>query len=193
MVSIEVMNPLFVAAKEISGFMAARQWRHCIIGGLAVQRWGEPRLTRDVDLTLLTGVGREESFVRPLLERFPGRLPDALEFALNNRVLLIRASNGKDVDISLGALEFEIDMLDRATEFEFAPDCILPVCSAEDLFIMKAFAARPQDWLDAESIAVRQQSRLDATCILKNLSVLADLKESPDILKRARSILESTP
>ena len=86
--------------------MAARGWEHCIIGGLAVQRWGEPRLTRDVDLTLLTGIGREEAFVRPLLQHFSGRLPDALAFALDNRVLLIRASNGKDIDISLGALEF---------------------------------------------------------------------------------------
>jgi hypothetical protein len=32
---------------------------------------------------------------------------------------------------------------------EFAPDIILPTCSAEDLFVMKAFASRPQDWIDA--------------------------------------------
>ncbi|MDA0323617.1 MAG: hypothetical protein O2923_13010 [Verrucomicrobia bacterium] len=169
--------------------MAAREWEHCIIGGLAVQRWGEPRLTRDVDLTLLTGIGEEEAFVRPLLEHFAGRLPDALAFALANRVLLIRASNHKDVDISLGALEFEIDMLERTTPFEFAPGCVLPVCSAEDLFVMKAFAARAQDWLDAEGVAVRQGTRLDTVYILKHLSLLSELKEAPEILDRARRIL----
>ena len=187
------MNPLFAAAKEMSEFMAARDWKHCIIGGLAVQCWGQPRLTRDVDLALLTGVGNEESFVRPFPQQFAGRLPDTLEFAIDNRVLLIRASNGKDIDISLGALEFEIDMLERAAVFEFAPDCVLPVCSAEDLFVMKAFAARPQDWLDAESIAVRQQARLDATYILGHLTLLAELKEAPEILERARHILGATP
>ena len=30
------------------------------MGGVALQRWGEPRLTQDVDLTLLTGFGDEE-------------------------------------------------------------------------------------------------------------------------------------
>ena len=180
---------MFEAAKEVSGFMASQDWEHCIIGGLAVQRWGEPRLTRDVDLTLLTGIGEEETFVRPILERFAGRLPDALSFALDKRVLLIYAANGTDIDISLGALDFEIDMLERATSFEFAPDCILPVCSAEDLFIMKAFAARPRDWLDAESIAARQRGRLDAAYVVRHISILAELKEASEILERARDIL----
>jgi hypothetical protein len=137
----------------------------------------------------LTGVGNEGDFVRPLLDHFAGRLPDAADFALRNRVLLIRASNGKDVDISLGALDFEIDMIERATAFEFAPDCVLPTCSAEDLFVMKAFAARTQDWIDAESIAIRQHSRLDQSYIFKHLSVLTELKETPEILDCARRIL----
>jgi len=49
------MNALFIAAKEVADFMKARRWKFCVIGGLAVQRWGEPRLTQDADLTLLTG------------------------------------------------------------------------------------------------------------------------------------------
>ena len=36
-------------------------------GGYTVQRWGEPRLTQDVDITLLTGFGGEESYVDALL------------------------------------------------------------------------------------------------------------------------------
>src|SRR2546422_11430062 len=47
-----------------------------------LQAWSEARLTRDVDMTLLTGFGNEEQFIRPLLERYPGRVPDAAEFAL---------------------------------------------------------------------------------------------------------------
>jgi hypothetical protein len=41
-----------------------------IIGGLAVQRWGEPRQPRDVDVALLTGFGDEASFVDHLLEHY---------------------------------------------------------------------------------------------------------------------------
>ena len=45
------------AAEEIQAFCQLRGWPFCFIGGVAVQRWAEPRLTQDVDLTLLTGFG----------------------------------------------------------------------------------------------------------------------------------------
>jgi hypothetical protein len=184
------MNAIFTAAKEVCDFMKARRWKFCVIGGLAVQRWGEPRLTRDADLTLLTGFGEEETFADVLLERFPGRRPDARAFALVNRVLLLRASNGKDVDVSFGALDFEVSMLKRATPFEFDAGIVLPTCSAEDLFVMKAFAAREQDWLDARGIAVKQGRKLNRTYILKHLANLCELKETPEIVTQARRILE---
>lgn len=41
------MNEILSAAKELGDFMRQRQWEYCIIGGLAVIRWGEPRLTQD--------------------------------------------------------------------------------------------------------------------------------------------------
>lgn len=47
------MNPIFAAALEVQAFCRERGWRFCFIGGLTVQRWGEPRLTQDVDMTLL--------------------------------------------------------------------------------------------------------------------------------------------
>jgi hypothetical protein len=57
------MKDLFIVAREVQTFLDARKWRSCVIGGIAVQRWGEPRLTRDVDVTLLTGIGGEVPFV----------------------------------------------------------------------------------------------------------------------------------
>lgn len=183
------MNALFEAAKEVCDFMAARHWQYCLIGGLAVQRWGEARSTQDADLTLLTGFGEEERYASTLLARFKGRIANALAFSLANRVLLIHASNGKDVDIAFGALGFEIDMIERATPFEYAPGVILPTCSAEDLFVMKAFAARPQDWLDAKGIAIRQGATLNQPYLLRHLSELAALKEAPEIVDQARDIL----
>ena len=62
------MNPIFAAAREIQDFCRGRGWRSCVIGGLAVQRWGEPRLTRDVDVTLLTGFGAGFSWGAALAE-----------------------------------------------------------------------------------------------------------------------------
>jgi hypothetical protein len=179
-----------VAAKEVCDFMKARGWKFCVIGGLAIQRWGEPRLTRDADLTLLTGFGDEELFADALLKHFQGRRPDAREFALVNRVLLLRASNGKDVDVSFGALDFEVSMLKRATPFEFDAGFILPTCSPEDLFVMKAFASRSHDWQDARGIAVKQGRKLNKAYILRHLTALCELKETPEIVEEARRILE---
>ena len=47
------MNELIRVAADVQGFCESRRWRFCFIGGLALQRWGEPRETVDVDLTLL--------------------------------------------------------------------------------------------------------------------------------------------
>ena len=49
------MNPILETALEVQLFCRSRRWRFCFIGAIAVQRWGEPRLTQDVDLTVLSG------------------------------------------------------------------------------------------------------------------------------------------
>lgn len=52
------MNGLFEAAGEVGAFLTERAWEYCIIGGLAVARWGEPRATLGADMTLLTAWGQ---------------------------------------------------------------------------------------------------------------------------------------
>ena len=182
------MNELFNAAKEVADFMTERRWKFCVIGGLAVQRWGEPRATLDADMTLLVELGNEELYVSALLAAFQSRIPDALQFALTRRILLLKTSNGKAVDISLGALSFEEAMVRHAVQQEFTPGLIMPCCTAEDLFVMKAFASRAKDWIDVENIAIRQ-THLNKRYIIKQLGVLCELKETPEILERARRVL----
>jgi hypothetical protein len=182
------MNALFAAAKEVCDFMTARRWEYCIIGGLAVQRRGELRTTLNADLTLFTGFGEEEKYVDALLGCFAARTPEARDLALSRRVLLVRAANGKDVDIALGGFSFERDMIRRATPFEFAAGGVLPTCSADDLFVMKVFAARGKDLHDAETIAIRQ--KLDRAYISRQLKPLCELKEAPELVQQARRILE---
>ncbi len=91
------MNPIFGAALELQTFCTEQGWRFCFIGAVAVQRWGEQRLTLDVDLTLLTGFGDEARFVDRLLETFSGRRADARDFALRHRVLLTFEAEAEDV------------------------------------------------------------------------------------------------
>jgi hypothetical protein len=168
---------VMTAAAEVQAFCQSRGWRFCFIGGVAVQRWGTPRFTQDVDLTLLTGLGSEEKFIDALLGQFPGRLPEARTFALEHRVLLARTANGIDLDFALGAFPFDEASVARATSWKISDRIALTTCSAEDLVIHKAFAARDRDWGDAESVLVRQHGRLDLALIRKELPPLLALKD----------------
>ena len=68
------MRDLFLLASDVQLFCRDRGWRFCFIGGLALQRWGEPRLTADVDLTILTGVGPEAAYIDELCRTYSGSL-----------------------------------------------------------------------------------------------------------------------
>jgi hypothetical protein len=170
------------AAAELQALCESEGWRFCFIGGLALQRWGEPRETIDVDLTLLTGFGGEEPFVRKLLEHFEGRIAAAAEFALTRRVLLARTRSGVGLDIALGGLPFEESAVARSSLFAYPPQVMLRTCAAEDLVVMKAFAARARDWLDVEGIITRQTGKLAWTYIRRQLQPLAELKGAPGIM-----------
>ncbi len=173
---------LLGVAFELQEFCDAQGWKSCFIGGVAVQRWGQPRVTRDVDITLLTGFGSEKPFVDKLLSHYRGRQQDAAEFARRARVLLLASSSGIGIDVSLGALPFEQLVVSRATTYSFASGVDLRTCSAEDLMVMKLFASRAIDIRDAEGIAVRHSRTLDWQYIEEQLVPLAEAKEDPEIL-----------
>lgn len=178
------MKPLFAAAREMQDFLERAGDRFCFIGGLALQRWGEPRFTRDVDLTLLCPLGSEAGTIDRILAGFAARIAEAREFALRNRVILIRNSHGIPIDIALGALPFEERCVERSSEFDFHDAVLLRVCSAEDLVVLKTFAGRARDWLDIESVLVRQRRVLRWTLVLEELQPLLALREAPESLDR---------
>ncbi len=186
------MNPIFSAAMDVQAFCAARNFRFCFIGGLALQRWGEPRLTQDVDLTVLTGFGYESRYIDEFLSVFAPRIPDAREFALRNRVLLLVGKNTIPLDVALGAMPFEERSVNRASSFHVTESVALQTCSAEDLIVFKAFAGRPQDWIDIEGIARRQSQRLNVEMIWQELIPLLGLKEDEEAAPRLRQLLKPT-
>jgi hypothetical protein len=63
------------------------------------------------------------------------------------------------VDIALGALAFEADMIERAVEVDFEPVVGLRICTAEDLLLLKAFADRPRDQAHVLSIGGQAEPR----------------------------------
>ncbi len=182
------MNPLFAAAIDVEQFCVGRGWQFCFIGALAVIRWGEPRLTHDVNLTLLTGFGHEERYVDALLARFPARRDDARQFAVRYRVVLLE-TNTVPIDVALGAMPFEERAVARATPWVLAEGATILTCSAEDLIVFKVFAGRDQDWLDIDGVTLRQRGRLDTALILDELGPLLDLKGTLEDLERVERLL----
>jgi len=177
-------NRLIEAAREIQEFCKDRRWRFCFIGGIAVQRWGEARLTRDADLTVFTGIGDEPRYVEELLARFESRVGEGRDFALRHRVLLLRASNGVALDVSLGALPFEEKAVAGARDEEIVPGVRLQLAGPGALVVFKAFADRPQDWLDIEGIVVKSGALIDWKEVRGDLAHLLEFKGDASALER---------
>lgn len=187
------MKNLVRTAKAIQDVLERHELEYCIIGGLAVNLWGERRLTDDVDLSVLTGFGGETKVLDILLDNFAPRRPDARDFALVSRVVLLKSDQGIEIDVSLGALDFEYSAARRAKYYDYGSSIQLRVISAEDLLVMKAFAGRGKDWVDVDGIIAKNKTSLDWSYIETQLKPLLELKEEPEIwdqLLKARSRIE---
>ena len=185
------MTTLFQTAQRIQDFIISRHWKFCFIGGIALQRWGETRLTRDVDISLLTGFQDEIKYINAFDDFLLPRIENHKEFALENRVILLKTESGIGIDITLAGIPFEEEIMQRATYFQFLDDVTLLTCSAEDLIVMKAFASRDKDWGDIQSILVRQQKQLNWPIIIENLEPLAQVKNLPDMMNRLDRLKKS--
>lgn len=137
-----------------------------------------------MDLTLLCPFGSEGAAADRLLTKFKPRDEGARALALQRRVLLLWSAGGIGVDVAFGGLPFEERCVGRASDWELTPGIVLHTCSAEDLVILKAFAGRPRDWIDIESVLVRQRRILDWRLILRELKPLLEIREAPESLEQ---------
>ena len=184
------MNDILCAAVEVCKCLRAVGHPFCLIGGIALQRWGEPRMTVDVDATVLSEFGNEGHVVRQLLKTLRPRIADVVAFSEANRIVLLKTSDNIGVDISLGALPYEKEMIDRSSDWHVTEHGTIVTCSPEDLVILKAFAARPQDWIDVEGVIIRQGARLNRSLVLEELTPLVELKEEPEILDQLQALFD---
>jgi predicted nucleotidyltransferase len=173
-------------AAELQRFLEGQSWTFAFIGGIANLAWGEVRTTRDVDISLFTSFDQEELFVLPLLEEYKSRVPDPVDFAKRNRVLLLQDPHGIGIDIALAGFPFEMAALNRSKSVDFGHGVTLRVVSAEDLIVMKAFAGREQDWADVTGI-VKRQSELDWAYIEPQIIALAEAIDDSGLLARLQA------
>ena len=92
------------------------------------------------------------------------------------------------MDVAFGGLPFEERCVNRASDWELAPGIVLHTCSAEDLVILKAFAGRPRDWIDIETVLVRQRRSLDWRLIIRELKPLLEIREAPESLAQLQQL-----
>jgi hypothetical protein len=84
-------------------------------------------------------------------------------------------------------------VVDRSSVFVFPLDEPLRTYSAEDLLVLKAFAAREKDWVDVEGVIIHQAGGIDWPYVHAQLRPLVELKQEPEILdelERRRAKLE---
>ena len=174
--------PIFGVAAKVQATLEKAGYPFCFIGGIAIFPWGDPRFTRDVDLSIYTGFSNDEAVANLLLQEFPARNTNALEFALRSRVLLLHEGD-VGIDVSLGGFPYEEEFIGRASLQTFWGGFSLRVCSAEDLVVLKNFAGRPHDIKDVAGVLSRQKS-LDWDYITERTEMMALVMESPEMLSR---------
>lgn len=160
------MKDLFESTSLIQARLAQSGILSAVIGGLAVAMWGEPRLTRDVDLKIL--LKREEAGrLVKLLKAAYSCISDDPEKTLRQvGFLFVRETDGPRIDLLLADTSFDEEAIRRACSVEVGPDLSLNVCRAEDLIIYKMISTRARDHEDVRGILLRQGRRLDESYVL---------------------------
>ncbi len=90
---------IFTTAVWLQRVLKAAGIEFCFIGGLALQRWGEVRITQDIDLTILCPLGQEMEIVEKLSAVLTPRVEDVESLATIARMFLGTEPGGIEVDI----------------------------------------------------------------------------------------------
>lgn len=154
------MNDLIDSVIAFQNFMNQEDISVMVIGGIAVAVWGEPRLTRDIDMKVL--VSRENR--GQLLEILRALTPlqeDSDESFHRLGLAFFRDANGVRIDVMLADTIFDETAIKRARDVELTAGKNIRVCAAEDVIIYKMLSTRAKDRGDVESVVQKQGDALD--------------------------------
>jgi hypothetical protein len=161
-----------------------------VIGGIAVSVLGNARFTEDLDAMFLLSTKDIARFLAEAKqEGIEPRIENVAEFAKKSRVLLLRhIASGTDIDVSLGIMPFEQEMVERSSVQEFDDRLQVRLPTPEDLIIMKAIAHRPKDLEDIRTIVAKYPA-LDRRRIERWVKDFAELMETPELWGQIKKIL----
>lgn len=132
-----------------------------LIGGLAIAVWGEPRVTKDVDLRVLLQRDQATLLLNALAADFIFDAASMLEKLRQVGFIITEDRHGVRVDFLLAELEFDQVMVRRGLSIEPITGWPITVCTAEDLIVSKLITLRPRDEEDARLVIRRQHGSLD--------------------------------
>jgi predicted nucleotidyltransferase len=187
----EGIAPFREPLESLQRLLARIDNRGVIIGGAAVSVLGKARYTEDIDAMFLLSVKDIPQLLEAASEEgIEPRIENAAEFAGKSRVVLLRhVISNTNIDISLGVLTFEQEMVDRSVVHDVDATLQLRLPTPEDLIILKAVAHRPKDLEDIRILAEKYEN-LDVARIEKWVKQFADVLEMPSLWDDIAGILK---
>ncbi len=183
------VEPFLAPLEALQRLVARFGERGVIIGGVAASLIGRPRYTEDVDAIFLLSVNDIPALIQAAKEEgIEPRIEAAAKFAEKHRVLLLIYTNSDtNIDISLGILPFEEEVVERSAVHKFgALKVRLP--TPEDLIILKAVAHRPKDLQDIMDLKNKYPT-LDQQRIERWLNDFGAVLDQPDLWKEIKGLL----
>lgn len=161
-----------------------------IIGGQAVLLYGEPRLTRDIDVTVGIGIDQLGKLEKAASAAGLAPIPsDPSAFARSTMVYPCSdAASGIRVDFIMSFLEYERGAISRGKKVRVGRTDV-NFASPEDLIVHKMVAGRPRDLEDVRSILLKNAD-IDVSFIAKWLSGF-DRTQGSDAKDCFREIVKS--
>lgn len=139
--------------KKICKELVRHQIPYMIIGGQAMLLYGEPRLTKDIDITLdigIEGLEKIKEIIKQLSLKVLVAYPE--NFVKKTMVLpVMDEKSGIRVDFIFSFSTYEKQAIERAREVKFGK-VIVKFASLEDVVIHKLIAGRARDFEDIKTI-----------------------------------------
>ncbi|MEW6003077.1 MAG: nucleotidyl transferase AbiEii/AbiGii toxin family protein [Nitrospirota bacterium] len=163
---------------------------YMIIGGQAVLLYGEPRLTRDIDITLGVNTGYLDELLTVVRELSLKPIPENIKLFVQQTMVLpaLEETTGIRVDFIFSFTTYEIEAIKRVRKITIMGQ---EVCfaSPEDVVIHKIFAGRPRDIEDVRSIILKNPD-IDTKYIRSWLKEFDKSSEKKAFLKTFEKVLK---
>lgn len=161
---------------------------YMLIGGQAVLLYGEPRLTRDIDITLGADIDKLKNIISLANDLALKILPENVEKFVRQTLVLpaIHEETGIRIDFIFSFSPYEKQAIDRARKIRLL-DQDVHFAAPEDVIIHKIVAGRPRDLEDVRGILLRNPD-IDIDYIRLWLNEFSEALGDDEIVKRLEII-----